>query len=227
MSERTKNTTLPPNWYKGLCIQFDDSKDRHGTEYWWVVSHSFMTFLMATHIRSTESPANKLAGLEPMLRNIHVYLFPKNDFMSYRFCMFAPCAFPSCKFSICTEHGHGNACDEGDGSFDSFSYEVPCCMECDNHYCWNHNNETVLTYCEVCINESSAARNLGCYNSVSGCILCPKHKATRCEQLIENGAGDYDAEEGDETRDGTVCGFMCCQNCLEEHTCGEDPTDYC
>lgn len=39
--------------------------------------------------------------------------------------------------------------------------------------------------------------------------------------------GDYGDEEGDcGDEEGDVCGFNCCRSCLDDHTCGDDPSEY-
>src|SRR5687768_6676534 len=66
-------------------------------------------------------------------------------------CEFATCAFPGCKFSICKEHGYGDA----DSEYENEEDEDPCynthrCLLCDKHYCWEHNTSSILTTCDVC-----------------------------------------------------------------------------
>jgi hypothetical protein len=61
-----------------------------------------------------------------------------------------------------------------------------------------------------------AKSSLGCFNRVCDALLCPQHEARYCGQNIK-----ADDEEDE------ICYFDCCSDCLQTHTCGDDPSDYC
>ena len=82
------------------------------------------------------------------------------------------------------------------------------------------------------------------YNCSDTMAFCPRHHPTICWGIVgkekegeggeerEEGEGGEEEEEGEEEGEGEerkreVCGFKCCSRCLVEHTCGDDPTEYC
>ena len=92
-----------------------------------------------------------------------------------------------------------------------------------------------MKHCEVCTNGAHATISL----TGDGCIvhvpLCKGH-AKVCTRTVgehneseknEKSENSDESAEEDYESEGQVCGFTCCPSCYDDHTCGDDPTDYC
>ena len=163
---------------------------------------------------------------------------PRRALGTFPACQKHLCCADGCTTLICTEHGLGDAHHEGAGIY---SYDSRQCHECDACYCDKH--ERLMRICEVCTNAAQAEVSSGSANFAPDCRLCPAHKPVRCNRLVHESTGEPFIQrkrgrrhgggpgrgDGDsEVPPGVVrCPFMCCASCLRDHTCLDDPTEYC
>ena len=222
----------------GLCIQFDGEE----SDKIMMISQGFMIFLLAT-LRNNSS-ASYLRGLESMRREIYSYLIDKKKsrIVGQSFCTRVLCMFPRCSNTICTEHGWGDAFQEGISRsvYSYYTYDSRSCAVngCKNYYCFSHQNHPSFTECNVCSNNMYAYVSMGCCDeNTRSCEskLCFQHEAVYCGRTIdEEQRCDKDEDEddigedgdGDGEGSGEKCDFACCSNCLYDHRCGDDPHEY-
>jgi hypothetical protein len=106
-------------------------------------------------------------------------------------------------------------------------------MECDTCYCVNHQHR--FDRCDVCRNGSIAEVRLGCYDRAHPAFLCMAHRPRYCGRTYTLDGDDEAEDEMDEDEDAMgededrlfVCHFRCCKAHLDDHECGDDPTQYC
>jgi hypothetical protein len=205
-------------------------------------------FLKASNHRNIECPANKTAHLQHILRKIFSFLKPKSV-VGVSFCEFSKCTISECEISICLGHGlgHGKRYEDDDDEHIEGGYlesdllfeSGRCAAEgCSKRFCWRHFDEVSMSICDVCNNGNTAERNLGMHDGCAPALYCHDH-TTRCTQNItEEGDGiqvylDCSDSENEYCRymvdldDEDICGFMCCSYCINNHTCGDDPSEYC
>jgi len=103
----------------------------------------------------------------------------------------------------------------GDGNPGQIMWDFSQCMDCRKVFgCSKHE----LKECEPCRNGVEGEQALGMYDvSFEKFNLC-KDCAKICSRKIK--------DHGDEERNGTVCNFRCCSRCLNDHKCGDVPSDY-
>lgn len=130
-------------------------------------------------------------------------------------CDLLVCNVDTCSAKVCREHSGKNFFDT---EIDTYYFRPTVChvAKCQVAYCPRHERR-LSKQCDVCTNGSRAEVSLGCYSTPASYPLCSAH-ATTCTSYIK----DYDGTPTDE-----VCGFVCCPNCIEDHECGNDPTEYC
>lgn len=139
-------------------------------------------------------------------------------------CEILECAEATCDEKLCRYHFDGLGRHQ-DGSGDEIEFNVSVCMidKCRNIYCRRH--ESALERCDVCTNASNAEVSLGCIDSPASFPLCKEHAVT-CHKAILS--PDFDIEgEPEEHEVLQECGFVCCPECVIDHDCGDDPTEYC
>lgn len=207
-----------------LCPQYDIGEYSGGPEFWWILTKGFWEFLKSIHDGTT--CASKLRGYQHIRCAIFEYLKPKGVLTihditesctaTYTFCTFIPCAYLNCEFSECIEHGWGDKYSHSD------EYVTHECLDCDKHYCWLHDESEGISKCDVCTNLDAAEQSLGCYDRTGPNLLCPDHPPVRCTKLVRDSEDCCGESDNDE-----VCGFNCCSSCLEDHRCGDDPSEYC
>jgi len=131
-------------------------------------------------------------------------------------CRYQECYQASCKTPVCLEHGsRRGVVAEGDVVF-----VVHKCKDCGKIACNRHG----FKKCDVCSNRFAGEVLLGMHEGYDTFPVC-KECATVCQGKVENmEEPDEDASESDESK---VCGFRCCKECLANHRCGDDPTEYC
>jgi len=157
------------------------------------------------------------------------------------------CNHSGCSKKVCREHMNGRG--EYDHEFDEWifrEYAVCSIENCDVAFCAQHCEgpmDFILSFpigrshrlesCNVCESASMAEANLGMYNTPGETPLCKGH-AKICRRVFieslndwyhpeDKYCGDFDPREWNLEN---VCGFSCCPDCYENHTCGDNPADY-
>jgi len=162
-------------------------------------------------------------------------------------CELLICKHSKCSKKVCREHKNGRAVY--DHEFDEWlfrEYAVCSIKNCDVAFCDEHcegpmdyflsipiGRSNRLKGCEVCENFSQAEANLGMYNTPGQRPLCNGHSKICRMVFVESledwyhpddqYCGDFDPHEWNLRN---ACGFTCCPYHYENHTCGDDPTEY-
>jgi len=147
-------------------------------------------------------------------------------------CSRIKCLRRGCTKMLCTKHGDGRGCfNEEGGDENGVSWFFSKCIECKvSVACQDHE----FPNCDVCRNTNRAQISLGMDDTCCSYPLCYK-----CESICDGQIGDDPEdrvvrkgiggkEEGSgESSEAGVCSFRCCTECIGEHTCGDDPSEYC
>lgn len=256
-AQQMRNT--PNKYYQNICRQtnynfggINENEAIDFVERNWIVKHEYITFLKSTHPRCIKSPAQVLAGIQPILQLILTFLIlPRHkikkisevSIIGESMCTFAMCAIPNCPYSICTEHGWMEAIHE-EGN--EYTYDSRSCCEagCEKQFCWKHYDH--LPICDVCTGVAHAESSMGAYGYAGEYKLCPLHPPTKCNKVVgrddddteyyhdEDLNADFELDDNgcfDMSRplfrsDEEICEFYCCSNCINDHECGDDPREY-
>jgi hypothetical protein len=147
-------------------------------------------------------------------------------------CKMSLCLLTGCGNAVCLEHGWGGSIYDHGCDIDDYLGRACQKEGCNSTYCWEHAayaEENLFKKCNVCCNLADAEESLGCYEGVSEFFAgyCPKHPPKLCgKQIVWNDEEDP-VEPDEDDPDAKVCDFMCCETCLTQHRCGDDPTEYC
>lgn len=126
----------------------------------------------------------------------------------------------------------GGGSSEGYGTHIWLTYNTQSCPKCDKHYCERHYDRETYE-CTVCSNTIFAGARLGAHDYSDPVKYCIDHKPVMCGLVMKNeddhsSASDSERSgeaEGDAS-DVETCYFMCCTDCIDNHTCGDDPHLY-
>ena len=141
-------------------------------------------------------------------------------------CPLLRCRAADCIKMICKEHGEMGSAYVHEDTLDAYFKNVTVCAEegCDVAYCQEHAfrpwHAPPLSECKVCHDHGYAARAVGATNEPGEATLLCRQHARRCQRVLEN---SYDEDENEEP---DICGWVCCANCIDDHECGNDVTEY-